>query len=124
MWIKSIITYNTQQITINGEPDAKTIHRAVGHFMNIFDKLFVYAAKWAVKGSRAFEQAEINAVDEAVVVDSTYGKSVCFFMKNGGRTYIPLSTESSYQLGDTVDLATAKIITLGKEGESDIQRVE
>ena len=92
--------------------------------MNIFDKLFVYAAKWAVKGSRAFEEAEINAVNKAVVVDSTYGKSVCFFMKNGGQTYIPLSTESSYQLGEEVDLKTAKIITLGKEGESDIQRVE
>lgn len=124
MWIKSIITYNTQQITINGEPDAKTIHRAVGHFMNIFDKLFVYAAKWAVKGTRAFEEAEINAVNKAVVVDSTYGKSVCFFMKNGGQTFVPLSTESSYQLGDEVDLTTAKIITLSKEGESDIQRVE
>ena len=92
--------------------------------MNIFDKLFVYAAKWAVKGTRAFEEAEINAVNKAVVVDSTYGKSVCFFMKAGGQTYIPLSTESHYQLGDEVDLSTAKIITLGKEGESDIQRVE
>ena len=92
--------------------------------MNIFDKLFVYAAKWAVKGTRAFEEAEINAVDKAVVVDSTYGKSVCFFMKSGGQTYLPLSTESSYQLGDEVDLTTAKIITLSKEGESDIQRVE
>ena len=92
--------------------------------MNIFDKLFVYAGKWAVKGTRAFEQAEINSVDEAVVVDSTHGKSVCFFMKNGGRTYVPLSTESSYQLDDTVDLTTAKIVTLGKDGESDIQRIE
>ena len=92
--------------------------------MNIFDKLFVYAAKWAVKGTRAFEEAEINAVNKAVVVDSTYGKSVCFFMKNGGQTYISLSTESSYQLGEEVDLKTAKIITLGKEGESDIQRIE
>ena len=92
--------------------------------MSIFDKLDVYATKWAKTASRAFHSEEISAVSSAVVVNSEYGNSVCFFMKAGGRTYLPLSTESAYQLGDEVDLTSAKIITLSKSGEADINRVE
>lgn len=92
--------------------------------MNIFNSLKVYAGKWAVKASRAFSQEEIDAIDSASVVDSQYGMSVCFFMKSGGQTFIPLSNTSSLNVGDSVNLATAKLLTLGREGESDIFRVE
>lgn len=92
--------------------------------MGIFDKLNVYAQKWAKTASRGFQAEEIAAVKNAVVVESDYGNSVCFFMKAGGQTYLPLSTESAYKLGDEVDLTSAKIITLSKSGESDIMRVE
>ena len=92
--------------------------------MNIFSALRVYAGKWAVKASRSFSQDEIAAVDHATVVDSQYGNSVCFFMKAGGQTFIPLSTNSSLGLGDDVDLATAKLLTLERPGDSDIYRVE
>ena len=92
--------------------------------MNIFSSLRVYAGKWAVKATRVFSQEEIDAVDTASVVDSQYGMSVCFFMKSGGQTFIPLSNTSSLNVGDTVNLATAKLLTLGREGEADILRVE
>jgi hypothetical protein len=93
--------------------------------MNIFSSLRVYAGKWAVKGEpRNFTQEEIAAVKQAVVVSSEYGLSVCFFMKSGGQTYIPLSTTSTKGSGETINLATAKLVTLCKEGESDIYRVE
>lgn len=93
--------------------------------MNIFSSLRVYAGKWAVKGEpRNFTQDEIAAVKQAVVVSSEYGLSVCFFMKSGGQTYIPLSTTSTKGSGEVVDLSTAKLVTLCKEGESDIYRVE
>lgn len=92
--------------------------------MNIFSSLRVYAGKWAVKASRAFTAEEIAAVDKATVVDSQYGSSVCFFMKSGGQTFIPLSNTSSLSIGDTVNLASAKLLTLGREGEADIYRVE
>ena len=91
---------------------------------SIFEKLDVYASKWAKTSSRKFNSEELSVVSNAVVVDSDYGKSVCFFMKSGGRTYLPLSTESSLVAGEVVDLSTAKIITLSKSGESDIMRVE
>lgn len=93
--------------------------------MNIFASLRTYAGKWAVKGEpRNFTQEEISAVREAVVVSSSYGLSVCFFMKNGGQTYIPLSNTSQRGSGEVIDLNTAKLVTLCKEGESDIYRVE
>lgn len=91
--------------------------------MNIFSALRIYAGKWSVKDSRSFTSEEINAVDQATVVDSQYGMSVCFFMKNGGQTYIPLDNNSSKSVGDTIDLTTAKLLTLGRQGEADIYRV-
>lgn len=92
--------------------------------MNIFNSLRVYAGKWAIKNSRAFSQEEMDAIDSASVVDSQYGMSVCFMMKAGGQTFIPLSTNSTLGLGDSVDISKAKLLTLGREGESDIYRVE
>lgn len=92
--------------------------------MNIFNSLRVYAGKWAVKASRAFSADEIEAVDHATVVDSQYGSSVCFIMKAGGQTFIPLSTNSTLALGDDVDLSKAKLLTLSREGDADIYRVE
>ncbi len=92
--------------------------------MNIFSALKVYAGKWNVKETRDFTQEEINEIDTASVVDSQYGMSVCFFMKSGGQTYIPLSNDSNKSVGDTIDLKTAKLLTLGRRGEADIFRVK
>ena len=92
--------------------------------MNIFNAIKVYAGKWQVKDSRAFSQEEIDAVDKASVVDSQYGLSVCFFLKSGGQSFIPLSSTSSLNVGDEVNLSAAKLLTLSREGDNDIMRVE
>jgi hypothetical protein len=92
--------------------------------MNIFGSLRVYAGKWMVKASRSFTQEEIDAVDHASVVDSQFGSSVCFFMKGGGQTFIPLSTNSTLGIGDNVDLSKASLLTLERAGDADIYRVE
>lgn len=91
--------------------------------MNIFSALRVYAGKWNVKDTRAFAKEEIDAVESAKVVDSQYGQSVCFFMKAGGQTFIPLDVNSNRATGDSVDLNNAKLITLERQGEADIYRV-
>ena len=91
--------------------------------MNIFSALRVYAGKWNVKETRAFTSEEIAAIDAATVVDSQFGQSVCFMMKAGGMTYIPLDQNSSKATGDKVDLSAAKLVTLAKQGEADIYRV-
>ena len=90
---------------------------------NIFSSLRVYAGKWNLKASRAFSPEEVAAVASAVVVASQYGNSVCFTMVGGGQTFIPLSQNSAKAVGDSIDLASAKLLTLGKPGEADIFRV-
>lgn len=91
--------------------------------MNIFSILRTYAGKWNVKSSRAFTQEEIQAVESATVVPSQYGNSVCFMMVGGGQTYIPLANDATVGVGESIDLTKAKLLTLEKRGESDINRV-
>lgn len=92
---------------------------------NVFSGLNVYGqGSWQVTGTRSFNQGEIAAVKSAVVVSGEYGNSVCFYMHSGGQTYIPLSVNSTVSPGDNIDVSKAKLLTLHKEGESDILRVE
>ena len=92
--------------------------------MNVFAGLNVYGGKWNVTSERSFNAEEIAEVKKAEVVASEYGNSVCFFMEGGGQTYIPLSNQSSLTVGDEVDLATAKILTLHRDGSEDITRID
>ena len=92
--------------------------------MSIFSNLRVYAGKWMLKSSRAFTQEEQDAVSSATVVASQYGNSVCFMMKSGGQTYIPLDLSSSLGVGESADLSKAELVTLCKDGEADINRVK
>lgn len=91
--------------------------------MNIFASLQVYAGKWSVKSTRAFDAEEISAVKQAVVVPSQYGNSVMFTMVAGGQTYIPLANDATVAVGESIDLSKAQLLTLSKDGESDIVRV-
>jgi hypothetical protein len=92
--------------------------------MNIFAGLQVYAGKWNVVDSRSFNDEEKALISRAEVVPSEYGNSVCFFMKSGGQTYIPLSNQSTLGIGEEVDLNAAKLLTLHRDGSADITRVE
>lgn len=92
--------------------------------MNIFTGLQVYGGSWNVKDSRSFDAEEIAAVKSAQVVASEFGKSVCFLMVGGGKTYIPLSNQSNLAVGDEVDLNQAKILTLHRDGNEDINRID
>lgn len=92
--------------------------------MNIFEGLKKYGNSYEVKDTRSFSPEEIEQVHSCKVVSSEYGMSVCFFMKAGGTTYIPLSRDSVASIGDIVDIHSAKLLTLSREGSEDITRVE
>ena len=80
---------------------------------------------WKLKNSRSFTETEINAIRSNTVVDSKFGKSVCFFLKGGGQSYIPLSNRGAdAALGSSIDMSKAKLVTLTREGDNDIVRVE
>ena len=93
--------------------------------MGIFDNLKIYGEKWQKVSERNFTSEEVKEVRDAIVVASTYGMSVCF-MLNAGQTYIPVATECDdlVRSGDRLDIAKCKLITLSKQGEADIIRVE
>ena len=92
--------------------------------MNAFEGLKVYGGNWEVVNSRSFQQEELALVDKAEVVSSDYGMSVCFFMKSGGKTYIPLSRDSALTVGDSVDITKAKLLTLHRDGNDNINRID
>lgn len=90
----------------------------------IFSNCRLYAGNWQVTGSRSLSDAEKNVISRAEVVDSQYGPSCCFFLTTGQRAYYPMSTNSNYRVGDAVDLNTCKIVTLYREGDGSIERIE
>lgn len=93
--------------------------------MNIFESLKTYASQFKVIKRRNFSVEELGLVNNAKVVLSQYGMSVCFFMKEGGQHYIPVSRDSVVSEGDSVDLSKAEILTLKKEGSDEIiDRIE
>lgn len=93
--------------------------------MNIFSGLQVYGGSWNVVAdkTRGFNEEEIALIERAEVVPSEYGNSVCFFMKAGGQSYIPLSRDSQLTVGDSVDITKAKLLTLHRDGSEDITRI-
>ena len=91
---------------------------------NIFNSLRTYAGKWVLKEQRSFNAEERGSIKSAVVVPSQFGNSVCFMMASGAHTYLPLDQSSTISVGEAVDLNKAELITLSKEGESDIFRIK
>lgn len=94
--------------------------------MGILDSLRLYRGKWEESGRSNFSADDINAVSSAKVVASDFGHSVCFVLKNGGMKFMPVSNTSkvSTAVGDSVDLTKCQVVTLSREGDADIQRIE
>lgn len=93
--------------------------------MGILNSLRLYRGKWEESGRSAFAAEDINEVASATVVASDFGHSVCFMLKSGGMKFMPVSnTSKPTQVGDTVNLENATVVTLSREGDADIQRIE
>lgn len=91
--------------------------------MNLFSNLRVYGGKWSVKSSRKFTDEEKSMVTKAQVVESQHGNSCCFFMANGTTMFVPMANDAKSNVGDMIDMSTAEVLTLEKQGEADIQRI-
>ena len=118
------LTYLNYQLT--GVPDTIKSPKGIGKiFMsNIFDSVKHYFGKWNLSNSRNFTKEEQSMIKSAKVVASQYGNSVCFSMVNGDVTFIPLSSNSSLQVGDTVEVSKAVLQTLSRDGSNDIYRID
>lgn len=93
--------------------------------MNILNSLKTFGQNsWALKSTSTFSAEDIASTNKAVVVDSQFGPSVCFFLKSGLMSYIPVARDSTLAIGQEVDLTKVEVLTLGREGEADILRVK
>lgn len=92
--------------------------------MSILNSVRMYNGSWEVANVSSFSDEDKAQIKKARIVDSQFGLSVCLFMKNGQKGFIPLSNTSSGDEGDVVDLETAKVIQLKREGDAPIYRIE
>jgi hypothetical protein len=96
--------------------------------MGFLDSLRTYAGAWEETGREKLTAAEVKSIDHIEVVEKEqeWGTSVsmCFFMKAGGKKYKNLSTLSELEVGDEVDPKSVTIITLERDGEEPITRVD
>lgn len=77
-----------------------------------------YGESWTVVSERPFNAAELAAIREAAVVNSDYGISACFFMKQGGTYYIPISDRGAQPaVGSKLDLAKCTFVRLTRDGK-------
>ena len=82
------------------------------------------SSEWIITMSRPFTEEEIMAVSSNRVVKSQYGLSVEFTMKKGGVIYIPMYGSHDDLVNVEIDLHLAEILTLSKEGEKNIYRID
>ena len=94
--------------------------------MGILDSLRLYRGKWEESDRSNFSAAEISEISSAKVVASDFGHSVCFLLKSGGMKFMPVSNSSKVatSVGDEVNLEKCQVVTLSREGDADIQRIE
>lgn len=92
--------------------------------MSLFNNVKIYAGNWSVKSTERLGKDDLEAIKSAVTVSSEFGTSVCFFLKRGGQFYIPVSKDSNVGIGEVLDLEKITVLTLQKDGEADIQRIE
>lgn len=92
--------------------------------MSLFSNVKIYAGGWSIKSKDKLGESEFNSIKNAVTVSSEYGVSACFFLKKGGQFYVPMSKDSNVGIGEVLDLNKITVLTLEKDGEADIQRID
>ena len=83
---------------------------------------------WKLVYARLFTDEEIAAIDSAIVIESPYGLSACFSLNSGQyagkKQEIPLSIQSTLQVGDRIDFKVAKLLTLCRNGANIVRVIE
>ena len=81
-------------------------------------------ARWKKTNEKSLSKEDLADVKKVFVVSSDYGLSACFMFEGGSQRYVPVSNESSLSEGDSVKLNSIKILTLEREGDEPIYRLD
>ena len=85
------------------------------HYTN-FEEL----VNWYIVSSRKIVAEEIADIITAIIVPSNcYGCSICIYRKCGDELYLPFLNQSSFFVGDSVDLSKAKMLILQSKDDND-----
>lgn len=93
--------------------------------MSIFSNR-VYRGKWVETDRHEITSEDLEGYKSVSLVPSEYGMSICLCLKSGGYEYTPLSNRSKTMSGDITldDLKGATLVTLSRDGDDDIKRIE
>lgn len=89
--------------------------------MGLFDIIKMYKSDWEEVGKRKFEEAECNAIKEAVIVASKYGRSVCFIIPGKGKGFVPLEPIAKGEIGDSLNPRDLELVSLKYVGSDETQ---
>jgi len=93
--------------------------------MSIFTDLKVYdVTPWTLTGSAKLSKADAKLIAEATVVESEFGLSAKVLLVKGGYKYIPISRDSVLAEGDDIEPSSIVLLTLEKEGQPNITRLD
>lgn len=95
------------------------------------NSLTSYGQKWEVTDNALLKDVDpsgIKDVKRAEVTSHEFGwgtgVSICLFLKSGGVKYLPLSSESSLEVGDEVSTDSIEILQLERDGDNPIYRFD
>ena len=89
-----------------------------------------FVNSWVIKSRKKFSENDLSMIESATIVRSQYpdgrdaGKSVYIKFNGGGYVNFKLSESSKLEVGDSVDLEKAYILTWGKDREGTRNEIE
>jgi len=91
--------------------------------LNYFEEVAqTYQPMWVEKSSRKFTEAEIALINECVVTQGNFDRSVLFTLKNGKKTWTPIEKSSvvkyadEMNVGDSLDIRRMILVELDYTG--------
>ena len=92
--------------------------------MHLFSSLRTYPGHWTVQNTRLLTKEEKEFIKCAIVVKSSFGYSLEFFVKKG-IAHIPITLNTDTTIGFVPNIDNIRVITLERDYDKEIiYRVE
>ena len=92
--------------------------------MALPDDIKIHAGKLAIVKETPLSKEDIESIEKGVVIKSRFGLSMCFYLKAGGRTYFPLTSDSKVRTGRIADINNIIVVELAKPGKDSTYRLK
>lgn len=117
---KQLLPIINSSISKNNE---ENIFEAREHYIYRSETSNYYERRWKVIRRRKLNQIEKDCILSNLIVPGLYGNLVQFELKSGKKCFIPLSQDSIYGIGESIDVNIIEILILGFDKRRVIYRV-